>query len=507
MIAIRAEYSGYQPETKIQENSNQYAGVDFEEKRRKYKRYQEWLQAQQRDEVEINAGEIDDQDETFEAEDSSEELSVQIKEKSETAIITNQEIQIYPNITSIPQVYELTAKEINEEEVKDIEEVKLVAYNVLLDIESYAKIDDLKVAFPETYEEKIKHLDEYIHTQFNTYLGERYRVGLSQWNYEIKDGQLYGKGNDKPFIEVIEMGIEERQGKSTEDDKRHDAEREGFIKMQSTLTDKNTPINTTMLSISPPSGSYKRNFYDIFTLQENEEGAKYVAAGRYSSALRVDEYIEKVPFLLGLEENKEINLQREVTPSDFLANPLIVSFESPEKVHEFLHKDHEHLRQEEFEQIKEVAKPYIDKYIEAIKQNTQYQKQDISLKTKQAFNTILNKTEDAAKLLKINTNIDHLKVNSVSDSDIEVGGYTPTQRDSDCGEDGAFSINGEGDNSNNTAFSVAEFGENNDKYGKRTFKCPACNRENKRPYNQLLLECQFAKEKNRPCPRPSAVRC
>jgi hypothetical protein len=47
----------------------------------------------------------------------------------------------------------------------------------------------------------------YRRRQIETHIGERLNTLLSRTEYKLKDGQIFGKGENEPFINVIKAGV------------------------------------------------------------------------------------------------------------------------------------------------------------------------------------------------------------------------------------------------------------------------------------------------------------
>lgn len=208
------------------------------------------------------------------------------------------------------------------------------------------------IAYEPKFDQKVGLKASYISKQIDTFIGERLNVRLSLNNYEIKDNLIYGKDMDEPFEDVIKRGIEYRQkaeGENRPDKRREEAELIGFLKVQKTLCDINTPTGTMMLSISPQGGKdsvYQHNFYDIFTLKKDKGGRRFIEARRYSSALTIPGYIDKLKPLFSMEEN--------VDDAYLLSHPVKIGngfFQDADEIHFHLHKDHKITELEKFKKI------------------------------------------------------------------------------------------------------------------------------------------------------------
>ena len=187
---------------------------------------------------------------------------------------------------------------------------------------------------------------EFIMTQLQTHLRERFNVLISTVEYEIVDGHLVRPGKTEPFINSIKRGRDllRRIGTTPEDFEREDAEVIGFEEaIDSVLANPDTPLGTKILNISLPSGKYKHRFHDIGTVKERN-GKRYVEYSRFSSGLTAEEYAS---VLSGMDP------QNPPTPAELLAHPIIIEDTqiTANQIHRMLHKDHEFTSNEDFDEI------------------------------------------------------------------------------------------------------------------------------------------------------------
>jgi hypothetical protein len=187
---------------------------------------------------------------------------------------------------------------------------------------------------------------EFVRTQLDTGLKERFNTLLSVVEYGMHNGHLVKKGDQKPFIQSIIKGRDNIQSIDFNpvDVDRENAEIIGFEKIDSFLSNHSTPIGSKILSISPKGeqGSrYQHNFYDIFVLKESN-GQRYVELFRYSSGLSRADYARR----LGMDPSDPPR------DSDFLSNPIECDiFLTPDEIHESLHVEHEYMDNEEYNRI------------------------------------------------------------------------------------------------------------------------------------------------------------
>jgi hypothetical protein len=308
----------------------------------------------------------------------------------------------------------------------------------------------------------------YLSKQIDTFIGERLNVRLSKNRYEMKNGLIYGQDMNEPFIEVMKRGVDYRrktEGENRADKEREEAEVEGFLKTQELMCDPNTSIGTMMLSVSPQGGrdsSYGHNFYDIFTLKE-ENGKRFVEARRYSSALKIEEYKDKLsPF--AFTENIS-------SDADFLKNPIKIDdvfFENAEQIHSYLHKDHQVTEDKKF---KEITQSYRDLKIEY------FEKRDPL-----TLQAIMNKADEKAGLTKneIDIFINPGKPLTVEQEINYYGRQEVRVVATGCGSSGSLLKNILDNKS--SPFSVSEFGLNNENIDydfDQDGPCKKCNADTK----------------------------
>lgn len=357
---------------------------------------------------------------------------------------------------------------------------RIVAYEPQFDRNAYEKVD-------KNNKEK---LDAYTKRQLETHLGERFNVLLSETRFEVNEGRIYGENTTEPFMQMLERGVSyRREFGDPVDFEREEAELVGFKKIEETLTKDSTKTGTMMLSISPPGSEdsiYKHNFYDVFTLKEDEKG-RYVEAIRYSSSLTNEEYEEKIkPFKV---------FEKQPTDSDFLKDPILINnekFKSSDDVHSYLHKDHDFITKAEFDDVIEIVSPLITSYINTMSdrpfdQNLQHL----------TYNALLNKADIALDVVRSKDEQDLVERYTreskfAAQWDIFNLGKQPVRVVSTgCGSSGGFSAS---KNLNSTAapFSVSEFGSK--KNEQEWFSCPKCKYKASGPVGDTCPGCRLTKE-------------
>jgi hypothetical protein len=344
---------------------------------------------------------------------------------------------------------------------------------------------DLKSLPIEEQQRQKEQLFSYVSSQMETHLGERFNISVSEYEYDIKNGEIWGKDMDEPFLKSLKRGRDYRKVHGQEVDKRREeAEVTGFSKIEKLLTDEDTPTGTMMLSISPPGlegSTYAHNFYDVFTLAERENGEKYIKANRFASSLSPEEYRDKISAFAKLD------IDSEDVSASFLEQPIPVQNTlTSQDLHNYLQKEHGFMEKEEFARLLNGCRAAIDGYARAIIEQPE---NDYLHKT--LFNTVLNKAD---ALLAREEEPEEFYRPTLKDDVAKYSGRPVREVMTGCGFSGGYEVSKE---IMNSPFSVSSYGK--DKYGERTFKCPSCNKENIRPYNTLLPACQHCKSTKVAC--------
>jgi hypothetical protein len=265
----------------------------------------------------------------------------------------------------------------------NIEEENKLAYNPLFDERDYANFHSLSILEQE-------RLKAYTRRQLETYVGERVNVEVSVTRYEIVDGKIFSADKNDFLVDIIKRGITHRRKVGNPADfPREDAELVGAEKTQARLCSKEAPIGAMNLSISPPSGDYKNNYFDLWIVKQDERGRRFLEAHRYLSNLTINEYRSRVaPFKM---------FDSKPTAVEFLEDPIeIDSFESSEEVQKYFNGGVRALEKEELEKINQINAPLIVSYINSLidnpydffghrlRQNAILNQADITLETLQS---------------------------------------------------------------------------------------------------------------------------
>ena len=373
-----------------------------------------------------------------------------------------------------------------------IELQPIVAYEPRFDREAYT------TAKPENRE----RLNKYTIRQLETHLGERFNVVLSTTRYEIREGQIFGENTNEPFMQMLQRGRDYRRGRNNSIDfAREDAEVLGFEKITE-LVDKNAKIGTAKLSISQKGdvengSTYHHNFYDIFTLKEDDKG-RYIEARRYSCALTLEETAKRLKKAGLIEDNFE------ETAEHFLANPVDVpldKFATADDLHKYLHEEHVYVTEKEFDEVKRMTAFLAVSYLNSLLQEP-IDENDQLLR----INAYLNGSDIALDIVR--------RKNRQTPNQAFVFQQTFNTREkiyalgmqpvrvvaTGCGASGGFSVHGI-NQTINSPFSVSEFAS---KGNQEWFICPKCTYKADGPVGNSCPGCgltkeQFAKDGGEAC--------
>lgn len=330
--------------------------------------------------------------------------------------------------------------------------------------------------------QEVSNFLSYEMMQMETHLGERFNVNLSQYEYDIKDGKMYGRDMDEPFEDSIRRGIERRKKAGNPVDRaREEAELTGFSKIQSVLLDPETPVGTMMLSVSPSGGeesTYQNNFYDVFTLRQLGT-LRYIETKRYTSGLDIDDYREKLS-VFGIIEIDESD------PAAYLlANPIeITNAITPDDLHHYLHRDHGFVDKETFEIVKKHCKGIAQAFAKSLIDQPEDEKLH-----KDLFNSYLNKADEIFERIKsegrqIWDKIEPINTAFMVNQDVEKYSQKEVKKVmTGCGMSGGFESSGK----KTAVFSVSEFGKKDWDYHKGD--CVVC----KRRYT-MVGPCKICKD-------------
>lgn len=384
----------------------------------------------------------------------------------------------------------------------------VAGYELSFDAQKYQALDVLHLQDPQEYERQMENQQKETYWNLRTHVGERFNVLLSSGTYDIREGRVYGQNLDEPFMNVLKRGQEYlKEHNDPVDHPREEAEIVGFAKIEKVLCDPNTPAGTMMLSVSPRGGEqsiYKHNFYDIFTIQERD-GTRSIESRRYSSKLGRAESAEMIRQL-----RPDIAISEDPTDVEFLSNPVRIDpdnrfCKTADAVHDYFHREHEYMSEEEFNEIIRTITPLIIAYINTLAN-------DPSNKTQQGkiFNAMLNTADDVKDaqeqkrkgvfyigydttpgLLASAAFIDAQAARQVREV-MTACGYS-----GGAGQDilqvsviGAFGV---------ADFSGAGLMNRFDTLGDRVIQCPSCNQLQVRPTNETIQVCGLCRSTEIAC--------
>lgn len=363
-----------------------------------------------------------------------------------------------------------------------------LTYTLEYDIDAYQKLRVFKDTDSERYIREKEALDGLTKFNMMTLLGERLNASISE-RIDVVDEQgiMRDRFQNKALIDWYEAGRIARfeDGSSVHDQLREAAEVEG----QRTIQERLRTIGKMMVSVSPPGGIYKHNFYDVFKRVSQTE----IEVVRYMSGLTIPETMARLR-ALGIQTPSD-----DVTDVELLANPFEIEegqtpCKTPDDIHAFLHTHIENsLSREEMSIVKNECQPLINRYLMVV-ENAPYATDTL----KQAYKAVVNKADEVVEKLK--AEVYDLISQPDKSSDIAplatmlaLGSQPVRAVDTGCGFSAGFAFGG-----SSAPFGVLDFApgfyraDERDQYESLYFICPSsgCRKENKRPRGILIPNCQ-----------------
>lgn len=303
---------------------------------------------------------------------------------------------------------------------------KIVQYNRDYDSKKYQEVQMLKHTDLSAYEKRVRALDGETFFNLETTLAERFHAKVSRRRDLIEHGRIVSAHTHEPLVEMFERGRMARMqdGSSPHDQMREKAEVIGFAKVDARFTSQTqdkpfsfspcTEVNSMIISFSKQGGAesvYQHNFYDIFTLKQDERGNRYQTAERFLSSVDEKGYIQKAleldpeyfsqekykatQILLGLTEEDEIPLDVYLLANPLLIVPGTTVYKTSDDVHTDLHAERECMAEDIFQRVIRKNKPYGRNYLQTLRESPyDLNKRDV------AFNAYLNHADEIVELLQ-----------------------------------------------------------------------------------------------------------
>jgi hypothetical protein len=355
--------------------------------------------------------------------------------------------------------------------------------------EARAERELANISSIEDYRLVREALVSYNTDQMITNLGERFNVILSTYQYEIKDGQLWGKDMDEPAINSFKRGRDyRREHGNPVDFRREEAEVVNFGKIQSVMVDENTPEGTIMLSISPQGlegSTYKNRFMDIHTKKIDKGRRIFVESQRVSSGLSIEETKEKA------QAFADIKIDDSDPAASFLEQPIIIGKGlTPEDIKFYFYREHDYMDEKTFDVVKKSVAHLTTEYAESLVKNPLDRDYHRLL-----FNAILNKADEVAEMIKTEgleavekviplPTIYHIR------QEIQDYGYKQVKEImAGCGISGGYDLT---DEQGDSPSSVSEFDPKKDKILCCT--CPFCKEKVEAKIAKGKIECPNCKK-------------
>ena len=348
--------------------------------------------------------------------------------------------------------------------------------------------------------------------QVQTALRERNHAAKSAVNYII-DEAGYVRNElfpDEPFSQILERGLAYQEQNGSAELARESDEYYGWAQVCEVLKHPNTPDHAKAIVISGPGivegTNYHDNFVDIYeALDDPLTRRRYIRMTRNASKLTYGDY-ESIA-----SELQPGYFNRLKGPIDawYLGHtiykvPSVDPRTTDEIFEQIFGRREGAMNEQEFQELWEALTPVAMYYI-----NVLCQKDFEPTKLAIAWNAVL-KISDLAR-----QNLDaRKKPGSLSSAQLQipriygniqeaVNWYGRQEVETvlaACGPSGGFKIEyKDGITSVNPVLdflsnSVGKFGLEEDKYGSLHFDCPHCNKDNKRPYGELITKCQNCKK-------------
>jgi hypothetical protein len=312
---------------------------------------------------------------------------------------------------------------------KEVVKKEIVQYEGDFDRQKAQDLLRLKEQGFEDYASAEQGFNEFITLQLLTMLGERFNRGKSEFMYREVNGKLVGDYSNEPLEDVFERGRAYREIHGNPSERaREQAEVDGFRKTQEIML--HAKEGTKVISVSPPNGeTYTHNFFDIFEKKESGE----VEAVRYSSALSVEETMEKL-FDISVESSFPVEFPDDWSDVGLLANPIVLDTSlSVDQIYRKLHRDHDIMSDEEFDEVTRSVKAIITSYTAVLLSEPEnINKHNLHL------NAILNAADLAKERIREKKNA---VVILYDDYDIDVLGHAPVRAvNAGCGYSGGFNV-------------------------------------------------------------------
>ncbi|MBP6882667.1 MAG: hypothetical protein KBC15_03910 [Candidatus Levybacteria bacterium] len=312
---------------------------------------------------------------------------------------------------------------------KEVVKKEIVQYEGDFDRQKARELLQLQDSGFEDYLSAEQGFNEFITLQLLTMLGERFNRGKSEFMYREVNGKLVGDYSNEPLEDVFERGRAYREIHGNPSERaREQAEVDGFRRTQQMMLD--AKAGTKVISVSPPNGeTYQHNFFDIFEKKESGE----VEAVRYSSALSVEETMEKL-FEISTENSFPIEFPEDWSDVGLLSHPILLDTSlSVDQIYRKLHRDHEIMSDDEFDEVTRSVKAIITSYTAVLLSEPEnINKHNLHL------NAILNAADLAKERIREKKNA---VVILYDDYDIDVLGHAPVRAvNAGCGYSGGFNV-------------------------------------------------------------------
>jgi hypothetical protein len=331
------------------------------------------------------------------------------------------------------------------------------------------------------FEERLAFEKAYTAQQLKTDIGERLDVAQSTYFFDIRDGKLFGDGEQVPFDQVIQKGMYRREI----DWEREEAELTGHRVIEAIMVDPATPDGTIILNASPrgkEGSNYEKNYLDAFIKRGDR-----VEATRYLSEVCNAHYRQRLVNL-----NPMYGDIFPVVPSDveLKSTPVVVPGylnSDPKSVVVSVLGREIGISSEEFDQIWLDVAPIWTSLINTLAE-TPDDIYTLEKMRKALYNASFKASKSENTIEKPAFGISKMEIIYLAEEKTQIGG-------GGCG----------GGTCSTGTNSKYEFGPRDEK-GPLSFDCPSCGAENTRPYGGYVYKCKNEKCKNPESVLPNSLR-
>ncbi len=343
-----------------------------------------------------------------------------------------------------------------------------------------------------------------------TALRERHNTKESRLTLTIdSEKKVRYEAFPEPYENVLERGRVYRERNGSNDLVREKAEIDGFLRIQDTLTDPQTPVGTTLMVISAPSevadSPYMHNFIDGYqSAIDPETGDRIINYVRYASSVDTTDYVSIAqrldPHFFERKAEREQTTGKQI-PLDawYLENPLIIPEQEGQTIdtvfQKYFAEDVGAMEEEEWQKLDKLYLPYKLYLLDQITKDA-FDPEAIA----RAYNIMLLSSERATMHIDGEEHVIFESKNKKLHEDAyrymatlaqRHGHEQAEEREVGCGKSAGVKIGG--NNVNAMLNSVSQFGKKAPE-GQEWFSCPKCSFKADGPVGNSCPGCGLTKE-------------